>query len=346
MSAGLRASSHPGGRLARTWRRLLDHEEEYADRVARGRTLARAGKVRALRLSPGVVTAEVQDGRPCHPTVRLATLEPEDWDRVLAVLTARLDRLAALLEGDLPASLVEELETSGIRLVPAADALDGDCDCGDYAVPCSHVAAVHHVLADALDGDPFVLFTLRGRPREQLLVSLRRAWGDDGSLRHRVELDDEPAPDDDWYGAAEPIAAMSFHLSTPAHTGLAELGPLQGDDGLERALAPLLEAGREAALTLALAETDTRRRRRRRAAAPPPPVEIPVAEAPDDSSETTLTERLVDLLADADEGSKTRDLADALGLTVPDIRDELVSLEELGIVYRTGRTRGTRWWLG
>lgn len=66
----------------------------------------------------------------------------------------------------------------------------------------------------------------------------------------------------------------------------------------------------------------------------------PTAEPPD------LTERLVNHLAELQGGAKTRDLAASLVVPVLDIRHELVDLERLGIVYRTGRTRGTRWWLG
>jgi len=43
---------------------------------------------------------------------------------------------------------------------------------------------------------------------------------------------------------------------------------------------------------------------------------------------------------------KARDLASALDQEYARVRDALIKLVELGIVYRTGRTRGTRWWLG
>jgi predicted ArsR family transcriptional regulator len=61
--------------------------------------------------------------------------------------------------------------------------------------------------------------------------------------------------------------------------------------------------------------------------------------------EQSLTEQVVDLLATM-ESAKSRELADQLGLTNIQVRNELLDLEKLGIVYRTGRTRGTRWWLG
>ena len=39
-------------------------------------------------------------------------------------------------------------------------------------------------------------------------------------------------------------------------------------------------------------------------------------------------------------------LADAVKANILDVRQELLELEKLGIVYRSGQTRGTRWWLG
>jgi len=60
---------------------------------------------------------------------------------------------------------------------------------------------------------------------------------------------------------------------------------------------------------------------------------------------SSFTERLLDTLAER-ESMKSKKLAFALGVPVLDVRNELLELEKLGIVYRTGQTRGTRWWLG
>lgn len=43
---------------------------------------------------------------------------------------------------------------------------------------------------------------------------------------------------------------------------------------------------------------------------------------------------------------KARALAKELGREYVEVRDALIKLESHGIAYRTGRTRGTRWWLG
>lgn len=58
-----------------------------------------------------------------------------------------------------------------------------------------------------------------------------------------------------------------------------------------------------------------------------------------------LVGRVAEYLATT-RGAKARDVADAAGVTYEDLRDLLLELERQGIVFRTGRTRGTRWWLG
>ena len=47
------------------------------------------------------------------------------------------------------------------------------CSCPDWANPCKHVAAAHYILGDRFDEDPFLLFRMRGRSKDQVLEGLR-----------------------------------------------------------------------------------------------------------------------------------------------------------------------------
>jgi hypothetical protein len=291
-----------------------------------------------LEVAPGQVVAEVDDNGTWHALLRVPTFEEEQWQVVLAALTSRLDRLAPLLEGELDLDLAEAAEERGVPLFPAAGEVETDCDCGDWASPCAHAAALHHLVAEALDGDPLLLFTLRGRTRPQLLAELRRWYGDVGRGDTPVGVHAEPAPaGGDPLQLAAPLPPMSFRFGVPVHqAGLAELGPLEGDEGLDRILAPLYAAGAAAAAELALSQRPTERRRRRRPASAPPP---PVAE-PDPA------EAVVDALAAAETGVTASEIGRRLGWTAARTRSELEGLEALGMVARTGRGARETWWLG
>ena len=45
--------------------------------------------------------------------------------------------------------------------------------CPDWANPCKHIAAVYYLLAEQFDDDPFLIFKLRGRTKEEIIDALR-----------------------------------------------------------------------------------------------------------------------------------------------------------------------------
>ena len=355
---GIMSSHRPRGWLGQTWLDLLATlGRTHASRVARGRSLAR-GRVRDLWFSPGLANAEVYDAEVFRSTLRIRTFKDSEWRRVLDVLAKDLRHLAALLEGRMPKALVEALEAKGVSLVPTKADYEGDCTCGDYILPCAHICAVHTVLGDALDGEPFLLLTLRGRTREQVLSALRRRWGDKRPLQPRRIITEEAPPEtEDWLRSPTELGAIRFSFiqnSVPA-AGLRALGPPPGEDDLVGALEPLYEAGASAAHEIALQERSSseedevspRRRRRRRVgvAIEPSRSSREQKTSTEEAERHTLTEKIVDLLAEL-KSAKSSELAKRLSEDKLAVRNELISLEQLGIVYRTGATRGTRWHLG
>jgi uncharacterized Zn finger protein len=153
----------------------------YANRLPRGRTYARKGTVHDLTVAPGRVTARVEGSRPqpYRVTLALPVFDDATWDAVVVALAGRVRHAAALLEGRMPEDVDDVLADCGVSLFPSARELATRCSCPDVANPCKHVAAVHYVLAQTFDADPFLLPLLRGRDREALLAGLRtvRAGG-------------------------------------------------------------------------------------------------------------------------------------------------------------------------
>jgi hypothetical protein len=128
-----------------------------------------------LEVRAGEIVAAVQGSRPkpYKVTVRVRRYSDQEWDRTLAALARQVGNLAALLDGEMPPGVADDLATAKIDLLPVAGEVQPRCSCPDWADPCKHSAAVCYLVADTLDADPFLLFLMRGRDRDTLLAGLR-----------------------------------------------------------------------------------------------------------------------------------------------------------------------------
>ncbi|MBN2798059.1 MAG: hypothetical protein JXX28_02840 [Deltaproteobacteria bacterium] len=377
------------GWLAQAWLGRLDAGKARSeDRRLRGASLAKGGRVRDLRLSPSMVTAEVIDTEAHQVSIHLDALSDPQWELFEQEVTADISLLGEMLEGTFPRELFERLIAAGLPLVPDLRALSMSCTCSDYVSPCAHQVAVYRLTADALEGDAFVLTTLMGRDRAALLQHIREGWGD------RDDCGQAPLPDEvqptttvDWTSPAggPPSLSFSIHHSRRITEGIPDEATDHPILALQRSLVPLYLAGQRAAQALAVEEVgvvtqqsssqveyvlqDGERDQRAHKDPVPsvklPTVEVDEEEAPleaqpeggaEDGSDDRPTDTVGDELADiirraidhmaAAPGSSAANLARHLNVDKLVLRRELHALEELGLVYRTGQTRSTRWWLG
>src|SRR5205807_2391912 len=148
---------------------------------------------------------------------------------------------AALLDGELPPEIADDAAGAGLDLLPGGGEVGPRCDCPDDADPCKHSAAACYLLADTLDADPFALFLLRGRTRDQVLAGLRedlielaadaagRAWELASGLSDDARLTLDPDAD---------LARRAARtLGTPAFTVLAARSGVPPRDLARQALA-------------------------------------------------------------------------------------------------------------
>ena len=147
------------------------------------RRLSRGGQVGQIMVEPGRFVASVEDGRGLWtvagtmPGARRGGAPTRWWRRS----AAESGRIAALLGGDLPHTLVEHAEEAGVELLPFGASSAADCTCDAWTPPCAHALAVLYQLTWLVESDPFVLVHLRGLTREDLLARLHRqsTRGDD-----------------------------------------------------------------------------------------------------------------------------------------------------------------------
>ena len=158
---------------AKAWVRAVE-EAAYAETdLRRARSLARSGGVGQIAVDEGRLFAAVLEGDDVWTvTAALPRLDDAAIDALVETVAAEAGRIAALLGGDLPFSLVEHAEEAGVELLPYGGELETGCSCDSWADPCAHALAVLYQVAWLLDADPLVLLQLRGLDREALLARL------------------------------------------------------------------------------------------------------------------------------------------------------------------------------
>ena len=176
---GIKAKSQRGKFVENWWAdrwikaltRLMD-----SARLSRGRSYARRGQVIEINIEGGHISARVQGSRrtPYKVQIELPPLDDRRWDKVFDALAEQAIFAAQLLNGEMPADIDQVFAAVKVPLFPAARGdLKTDCSCPDWANPCKHVAAVYYLLGERFDVDPFLLFELRGRNKDDIVAALR-----------------------------------------------------------------------------------------------------------------------------------------------------------------------------
>jgi uncharacterized Zn finger protein len=255
VEGGIQSRSQRGAFAANWWaKRWLAVLESYGigSRLQRGRSYARSGQVLNIDIQPGLVTARVQGSRPKPYAVEIqvSALPDAEWERVLDTISGQAIFAAQLLDGEMPQEIETAFAEAGVSLFPARtrDILT-ECSCPDYSNPCKHIAAVYYLLGEQFDHDPFLIFTLRGRTREQVIEGLRQrraaATGESGEGALSIEtapsvpsLNDQIA----GYWGSDMSSWTPPHVAAPETDAvvLRRLGPPPGN--LKQPLGSLYQA--------------------------------------------------------------------------------------------------------
>lgn len=278
-SHGIRAHTRRGA-FGKSWwaSRWIAALERLVNpaRLARGRSYARTGQVVSLDVSPTGVTAQVQGSRPkpYDVWIRFRPLTDAEWERVIDGMAGEALYAARLLSGEMPEQIEDVFAAAGTSLLPAGQGdMQTHCSCPDIANPCKHIAAVHYLLGERFDEDPFLMFLLRGRGKDEILSALRaRRSGPETPAERPDDAADAAPPDPVAFWASPADAqevALQFALPESDALAVRRLGvaPFVHD---QKALVETMEAMyrriSEYALQLAISDE-----------APSPPAPLPAS---------------------------------------------------------------------
>lgn len=225
---------------SREWwaQRWIDVLESFgfARRLARARIYAREGNVLSIDFKGAKVIARVQGTapEPYKVTLSLDPFSDEQWGYVVESMAERAIFSAKLLSGEMPQTIEEVFTGNGLSLFPFTKFdIHSRCTCPDPANPCKHIGAVYYLLGDRFGEDPFVLFQLRGRTKEQIIESLRQIRGAAGEQTAEPMEDSEPIEADapSPTVGSRPIALDRFwHYTDQLEPSLVVIAPPPSSD--------------------------------------------------------------------------------------------------------------------
>lgn len=195
----------------KAWCENLERYSDFSNRLPRGRTYVRSGAVIDLQIEPGEIRALVQGTSLYKVTINIRPIDAPRWQSIVDDCAGSVDSLVDLLQGKLPARVLEVVTRRGAGLFPAPAEIGLKCSCPDWATMCKHVAAVLYGVGVRLDQDPAFLFQLRGVDPSALtarvatasltdrakVASERRLERDDLSALFGIEIDGASAPEID-----------------------------------------------------------------------------------------------------------------------------------------------------
>lgn len=176
---GIKAKSKRGAIGEKWWSKRfvkLLESFEIGARLGRGRSYARKGQVISIDVQKGIVRSKVQGTRskPYDITIELRPISDDGWEKAIDAMASKAVFAAKLLSGEMPQDIEEAFADAGVSLFPESqDDLETNCSCPDWSNPCKHIAAVYYLLAEQFDQDPFLIFKLRGRTKEEIVLDLR-----------------------------------------------------------------------------------------------------------------------------------------------------------------------------
>jgi uncharacterized Zn finger protein len=158
------------------WLELLD-SYRFKKRLERARIYAREGNVLSIEFKGAQAISLVQGSEvePYQVSLSLDPFSDEDWEYIINTMSQQAIYSAQLLAGEMPENIEQVFISNGLSLFPfTLSDVRSRCSCPDKANPCKHIGAVYYQLADRFSEDPFVIFQLRGRTKNQILERLRQ----------------------------------------------------------------------------------------------------------------------------------------------------------------------------
>lgn len=202
-----------------------------SNRLGRGRSYARNGKILNYKSKKGKITAKVRGSinpyfgvykEPRYNVeIEIPVIPKKDWTKIIQKLSTNASFVSKLLLNEVPENIETSFQGTGYHFLPHSRRdFQTECSCPDYSNPCKHIAGVCYLFAAELDRDPFLLFELRGLSRDDLKAELMKTPLGQALAEGLADETSEPKPVDSYYttplpqGIPQSVSLQEFWLGS------------------------------------------------------------------------------------------------------------------------------------
>jgi uncharacterized Zn finger protein len=193
----------------KAWCDNLEQYSDFANRLPRGRTYVRNGSVIDLKITEGMVQAQVMGSSLYQVEITVGAVPDTLWRAVSTDCAGSIDSLVELLQGKLSTAVMQRICVPKTGLFPAPQEINFNCSCPDWAAMCKHVAAVLYGVGARLDVQPELLFALRRVDAKDLVTQAGAGLPKAGKKPSAAKvLDDTALADVFGIEMEEPVAPV------------------------------------------------------------------------------------------------------------------------------------------
>ncbi len=139
---------------------------DYTKKLEKGRKYAENGSVSDIEIDNNIIRAKVMDEERMTPyqiSMEFSKFDEYDMEEIEKIVESNHYYISKLESKILPPALLEELENEMISLFPRSfQEIKLSCGCTKHAHPCKHVSALFFIMANEIDKNPFIIFSLHG----------------------------------------------------------------------------------------------------------------------------------------------------------------------------------------
>lgn len=146
--------------------------EDFSDEALQ---IIKKRKLLDFYILPSMITAKIQDenGKMHFVEIRLKDVSNDDWQWLINRVSKKAIYLASLLNGELNADLCNILEETKI-LPMSINEYRISYDYKETTELNLHITAALLKLSEKIQEDPFSIFLLRGKGRDEILLDIKR----------------------------------------------------------------------------------------------------------------------------------------------------------------------------